>query len=467
MSVTLGKKDGDTLAVVILAAGLGKRMHSDLPKVLHTAYGKTLLERVVETAATIAPLNSISVVLGAGKEKVLEFLADYGFVGRTAIQAEQRGTGDAVKSALPEISPTASTVLILCGDVPLLKSITLQALLHKHTETKSTLTFLTLRSNAQTGYGRIVRDREGSVLKIVEVRDCTPTELLLNELNSGVMIVDVAFLAPALAELKNDNSQGEYYLTDVVGRAVKEGQRVSTLTIEDNDEIQGVNTLSDLALVEQALMNSRVSALANAGVIFTQPQQALVGPDVIIAPGVKVGCGVELLGKTALESGVIVEGYARLENCTVGVNSVIKWCTRAEGAQIGADCAVGPFANLRPGTVLGSQVKVGNFVETKNVTLGADSKASHLAYLGDATIGEHVNIGAGTITCNYDGKNKFKTVINDGVFVGSNSCLVAPVTLGENSTIGAGSVITKNVSANSLAIGRSRQVEKANWKKTS
>lgn len=459
------KSEHNELAVVILAAGLGKRMNSSRPKVLHPAYGKPLLSRVIQTAAKVVATKNIAVVVGAGRDEVTAFLDGSGFQGKIAIQETPRGTGDAVKSAIPSVSKSASSILILYGDVPLLREATINGLLHKHHETRSTLTFLTLKTREHTGYGRIIRDDKGEVLKIVELRDCNPAESLVDELNSGVMVVDAAFLIPALDELKDNNSQQEYYLTDVVGRAVSEGQRVSTVTILDDNEVQGVNTPQDLALVERALMHERISELQASGVRFTAPEHCLLGPDTVIEPGVTIGIGVELLGKTFIGKDVVIEGYARLESCLIGESSVIKWCTRAEGAQIGADCAIGPFAHLRPGTVLAPEVKIGNFVETKNAKLGLDSKASHLTYLGDTVIGEHVNIGAGTITCNYDGKNKFQTTIEDGVFIGSNTALVAPVKIGANSTVGAGSVITKDVSPDSLAVARGRQVEKQGWKK--
>ncbi len=316
------------------------------------------------------------------------------------------------------------------------------------------------------GYGRIIRGANDAVLRITEAKDCNPEELLINEVNSGVYAVDSSFLKPAIDSLQNNNSQKEYYLTDIVEKAVKEGQSVCAFPLGDPQEAAGVNTLADLAYVNRVLERRHIEALQATGVVFDNPATCSLDSSVTLHAGVRVGPQVQLRGSTVVEAGAILEGSSLIINSTIGSRTTIKLGSRVEEATIGEEATVGPFANIRPGTALGARTRIGNFVEVKNATLYDGAKASHLTYLGDCSIGEDSNIGAGTITCNYDGYNKATTSIGKGVFIGSNSCLVAPVNVGDGALVAAGSVITHDVPADALALGRARQETKSGWAAT-
>jgi bifunctional UDP-N-acetylglucosamine pyrophosphorylase/glucosamine-1-phosphate N-acetyltransferase len=371
-----------------------------------------------------------------------------------------------VRAALPQLGSFSGTVLILYGDAPLIKFTTVETLLKLHSERQATLSLVTLITHAPNAYGRIVRDsKSGQILRIVELKDCTESEACISEFNPGIYAVESGFLAPALSNLKNNNAQHEYYLTDIVAEAVKAGKLIVSHPSFDAREMQGVNDWYELQAVNNTLRARRVDELLRSGVKIMDPASLFVDLGVQVAPGVVLGPNVQLLGKTVLEAGVLVDGSALLKDTVAQSGAHIKFCVQSEGAVIGKDAAVGPFAHLRAGTVLGQEVKVGNFVETKKAVLERGVKASHLSYLGDCTVGEETNIGAGTITCNYDGHKKHQTTIGKEVFIGSNSALVAPVKIEDGAMVGAGSVITKDVEQDSLAVARAQQVSKPGWAK--
>jgi bifunctional UDP-N-acetylglucosamine pyrophosphorylase / glucosamine-1-phosphate N-acetyltransferase len=381
-----------------------------------------------------------------------------------AHQAEQKGTGHATACALPELRNFRGTVLILYGDVPLISRETLQQFLTLHEARRSTVSLISFVTSALGRYGRIIRDSSGQhVAKVVEARDCDPRELLINEVNAGVYAVDSAFLEPALKDLSSNNSQGEYYLTDIVERANKEGQTVCVYLAPDAEEFLGVNTRSDLAHVNEVLVRRRIERVIESGVTVKDRRSVYIGPEVVIGVGSVLGPQVYLYGKTSLAEGVVVEGSCYLVDCKVEKQAQLRFGIRAEGSIIGTEAKIGPFAHLRPGTILDERVKVGNFVETKNAHLHADVSASHLTYLGDCEVGSATNIGAGTITCNYDGFTKFKTTIGENVFIGSNTCLVAPITIESGATIGAGSVLQEDLPANALGLTRAPLKVKENY----
>lgn len=461
----------EPVAIVVLAAGLGKRMGLDLPKVVVPTRERPLIQHVLQSASKLNP-DRIVVVTGHKRELVEQAVKDGASKGyysadriKFMLQAEQRGTGDAVRSALPALEGFHGTIVILYGDVPLIKDKTLEALLNRHHATKATLTLLSLKSDQQFAYGKVVRGKDSQIEKVVELKDCSPEQLLISELNSGFYAVDSAFLAPAVSELKNENAQKEYYLTDIVERAASEGQRVSSLVTHDADEVQGVNTQVELSTVNRALLRSQIEGFISEGVIVEDMSSLFVDPDVTIGAGTRVGPQVQLRLGTRIGAGVTIEGSALVLKSHIGDGCSVKFGVRIEDATLETGASVGPFAHLRPGSHLGPDSKVGNFVETKNARLAKGVKASHLTYLGDCEIGPDSNIGAGTITCNYDGVNKHKTTIGAGVFIGSDSCLVAPVTISDGAYVGAGSVITKNIEKESLAFSRPPLIIKPGWAK--
>jgi bifunctional UDP-N-acetylglucosamine pyrophosphorylase / glucosamine-1-phosphate N-acetyltransferase len=462
----------ESVAVLILAAGMGKRMGSKTPKVAIRTSEKPLIEHLLETVSALDP-EKVVVVTGHGREVVEGVVQDALHRHRLprvefAYQERQLGTGHAVQCALPFLDSFVGTVLILVGDAPLLKPSTLRQMLQIHAADKATITLASFLVDTPAGYGRVIRDRSSRFAeKIVESKDCTPEQALIREVNSGIYAIDSSFLAPAVKELGKENSQGEYYLTDIVETASREGQTVSVMVVPDPSELQGVNTLSDLAEVNKTILNRKIHALIDSGVILEDPNSVFIQGNPEVSPGTRIGPNTQLRGNTLISSGVVIEGSACLIDTVVSERAYIKFGVRAEGASIGPECTVGPFAHLRPGTILHSGVKIGNFVETKKTTVGRRSSASHLTYLGDCTVGEGVNIGAGTITCNYDGSLKHETRIEDGAFIGSNTALVAPVTIGAGATIGAGSVITKDVESGALALTRAPQTARAGYRQKS
>ena len=447
-----------SLDIVILAAGQGTRMRSALPKVLHPVAGKSMLGHVIDTARQLTP-QGIHVVIGHGAERVREQLAadDLNFV----LQSEQLGTGHAVAQALPAL--TAERVLILYGDVPLIEVATLQRLLQLVSEQQ--LGLLTVNLNDPSGYGRIVRNDNGVVNAIVEHKDATPEQRLINEGNTGILAVPGKRLADWLGRLSNSNAQGEYYLTDVIAMAVADGLVVATEQATDEMEVLGANDRIQLSQLERHYQYRAARKLMVQGVTLIDPARFDLRGEVAVGRDVTIDINVILEGQVVIEDGVQIGPNCVIKNSTLRKGAIVKANSHLEGAEMGEGADCGPFARLRPGSVLGAKAHVGNFVELKNAKLGEGAKAGHLSYLGDAEIGARSNIGAGTITCNYDGANKFKTVLGEDVFIGSNSALVAPVTLGDRATTGAGSVITSDVADNTLAVGRAKQRNIEGWKR--
>ena len=453
-----------TLAVVTLAAGKGSRMKSDLPKVLHTLAGKPMLGHVLDSASQLDQAIQ-HVVIGHGAEIVEETFA--GQAIQWAMQTEQKGTGHAVAQAMPNVTDDA-TVLILYGDVPLIETATLQALLeetHHQIDNPGGLALLTVELDDPTGYGRIVRDEAGNIQAIVEHKDATPEQLAIQEVNTGILAAPAEHLNRWLPALSSNNAQGEYYLTDVVAMAVTEGVAVRAIHATSEDEVQGVNDRVQLAHLERVYQSRVAESLLRQGVAMADPAridvrgQISAGRDVFI----DVGCVFE--GDVVLEDGVRIGPNCVIKNARLGQGTRVEAFSMIEQANTAEDCVVGPYARLRPGAELSQQAKVGNFCEIKKSLIGKGSKVNHLSYVGDAELGENVNVGAGTITCNYDGVNKFKTLIGDGAFIGSNSSLVAPANIGAGVTIAAGSVITSPVDDHHLAVARGRQRNISGWKR--
>ena len=449
--------------VVILAAGMGKRMQSALPKVLHPLAGKPLLRHVIDTACSLHP-KKLCVIYGHGGAAVPQAVQTWGADGvviDTALQQPQLGTGHAVMQALPHIDASAPT-LVLYGDVPLTSAASLQRLVAAAGDDK--LAILTVVQDNPFGLGRIVREG-GEIVRIVEEKDASADERAIQEINSGIMVIPTKHLTNWLGALKNNNAQGEYYLTDIVAQAVAHGVPVVSAQPSAEWEVAGVNSKVQLAELERRHQLNVATTLLEQGVTLFDPARIDVRGELVCGRDVTIDVGCVFEGRVELADGVTVGAHSVLVDATVGAGANIKPFCHIEQAHVGPASQIGPYARLRPGTTLGEDVHIGNFVEVKNSTVAAHSKANHLAYVGDADVGSRVNIGAGTITCNYDGANKFRTTIEDDAFIGSDSQLVAPVTVGKGATLGAGTTLTKNAPAGKLTISRSKQVTIENWQR--
>lgn len=449
------------LHVIILAAGEGKRMRSRLPKVLAPIAGKPMLHHVIDAARSLSP-ETIHVVRGHGGDQVMASLAtasDVVFIE----QAKQLGTGHAVMMAMPQV-PDRARVLVLYGDVPLIEATTLASLLSALAG-DTPLAVLTAHFAEPKGYGRIIRNDAGRVVAIVEEKDASPEQRHIREINTGMIAADAKALRNWLATLGNQNAQGEYYLTDVFAKAAAEAKPAAAVIIGSEEEALGANDPWQLADLERRWQRRAARALSAQGVRFADPNRFDLRGALTVGQDVEIDIDVIIEGKVHLGDGVRIGPFTRIRDCTIAAGTEIRAHCDLDGADIQGAAQIGPYARLRPGTVLAEGVHIGNFVETKNAHLGVGSKANHLTYLGDARIGAKVNVGAGTITCNYDGVNKFQTTIEDGAFIGSNSALVAPVTIGQMATIGAGSVISKDAPADQLTVSRAKQVSLPGWQR--
>lgn len=444
--------------VVVLAAGKGTRMRSKLPKVLHPLAGKTLLQHVMDAARALAAAK-LCIVVGHEAEQVCAASAasDVVFVE----QMPQLGTGHALQLAAPQLNDAYPT-LILYGDVPLIGVDTLQRLL---AAAQQDVALLTVNLADPTGYGRIVRDAAGAVLKNVEHKDATEAERLIQEVNTGVLVVPTVPLKKWLSQLSNDNAQGEYYLTDVIAMAVNEGVAVNTAQPNHEWETLGVNSKAQLAELETVLRGNIANALLEAGVTLADPARIDVRGELICGMDVSIDVGCVFEGRVVLGDDVRIAPNCVIRNAQIAAGTKIAAFSHIDGASIGAGASIGPFARLRPEAVLADGAHIGNFVEIKKSTIGVGSKVSHLSYIGDSSIGAGVNVGAGVITCNYDGVNKFQTIIGDGAFIGSDTQLIAPVTVGAGATIGAGSTISKDAPAGELTFSRPKQMTLKGWQR--
>jgi bifunctional UDP-N-acetylglucosamine pyrophosphorylase / glucosamine-1-phosphate N-acetyltransferase len=449
------------LHVVVLAAGQGTRMKSTLPKVLHPIAGRTMVERVLETSAALHPATT-TLVVGHQAATVRERLAaDYPGL-QFALQEPQRGTAHALQQAEAALAGCTGTLVLLSGDVPLLTETTLRRLVETHTAAAAAATVVTAMVERPYGYGRIVR-KNGQIARIVEERDASPTERQIREINSGIYAFDLEPLFDALRSIASHNAQGEYYLTDLAGIYRKRKLPVETLTVDNPQEIRGINSRTELAEVSTLVRQKKNEELMAAGVTLVDPATTYIDPDVEIGADTVIHPGVVIEGQTRIGAACEIQAYVRIRDSEIADRVTINNFCLIVGARVADGASVGPFAHLRPDTAVGEGAKIGNFVELKKTSLGAASKVNHLSYLGDATIGANVNVGAGTITCNYDGVKKSETVIEDGAFIGSDTQLIAPVRVAKGAYVAAGSSITEDVPAGSLGIARGRQTNIEGW----
>ncbi|MGR6832702.1 bifunctional UDP-N-acetylglucosamine diphosphorylase/glucosamine-1-phosphate N-acetyltransferase GlmU [Aliivibrio wodanis] len=445
-------------SAVILAAGKGTRMYSNKPKVLHTLAGKPMAKHVIDTCEGLGAKN-IHLVYGHGGDQMKAELGEERVTW--VLQADQLGTGHAVNQAAPEFADDEK-VLVLYGDVPLISAETVENLLDS--QPTGGIALLTVVLDNPMGYGRIIR-RNGPVIAIVEQKDATEEQKLIKEINTGVMVATGGDLKRWLAALKNENAQGEYYLTDIIAAAHDEGRAVEAVHPVSPIEVEGVNDRAQLARLERAYQSAQAQKLLEQGVMLRDPSRFDLRGSLQCGMDIEIDVNVIIEGNVTLGDNVVIGAGCVLKDCEIDDNTIVRPYSVIEGATVGEDCTVGPFTRLRPGAELCNDAHVGNFVEVKNVRLGEGSKANHLTYLGDAEIGQRVNVGAGVITCNYDGANKFKTVIGDDVFVGSDSQLIAPITIANGATVGAGSTVTKDVAENELYISRAKDRRIANWQR--
>ncbi|CAQ82127.1 MULTISPECIES: bifunctional UDP-N-acetylglucosamine diphosphorylase/glucosamine-1-phosphate N-acetyltransferase GlmU [Photorhabdus] len=445
-------------SVVILAAGKGTRMYSDLPKVLHLLAGKPMVQHVIDTAMALGAKN-VHLVYGHGGDLMKQTLSEQKL--NWVLQEEQLGTGHAMQQAAPHFTDDED-ILMLYGDVPLIGTDTLERLLAAKPE--GGIGLLTAILDNPTGYGRIIR-KNGDVTGIIEQKDATEEQCKISEINTGILVANGGDLKRWLSQLDNNNAQGEYYITDVIALAHKEGRKIEAVHPRRLSEMEGVNNRLQLSTLERIYQSEQAEKLLLAGVMLLDPTRFDLRGTLIHGRDVVIDTNVIIEGNVTLGNNVLIGTGCVLKNCIIGDDSILSPYTVIEDSEMGVGCTVGPFARLRPGSKLAEKAHVGNFVEMKKSYLGKGSKAGHLTYLGDADIGSDVNIGAGTITCNYDGANKFKTIIGDNVFVGSNTQLVAPVTIAKGATIGAGTTVTKNVAEDELVVSRTKQTHIQGWKR--
>jgi bifunctional UDP-N-acetylglucosamine pyrophosphorylase/glucosamine-1-phosphate N-acetyltransferase len=445
------------LNIVILAAGKGTRMYSDQPKVLHALAGKPLVQHVLDRATELKP-QQICVVYGHGGELVPQAMSAYS--AKFVIQEPQLGTGHAVQQAMPHLAD-ASRTLVLYGDVPLTQLDTLQHM----QQAGGGLVLLTVNLDNPTGYGRIVRNSQGAVQRIVEEKDANDEQRKIKEVNTGILLAPTQKLREWLAKLGNNNAQGEYYLTDIVAMAVADCVAVQTTQPTQRWEVEGINNKSQLATLERVWQQTIASKLMTQGVTLADPARLDVRGRLTCGRDVEIDVGCIFEGEVSLGDKVRVGAYSILRNASIAQGTQIASYSHIDSSEVGANCHIGPYARLRPGSKLAEDAHVGNFVEIKNSEIGKGSKANHLSYIGDSTVGSRVNIGAGTITCNYDGANKFRTIIEDDAFIGSDTQLVAPVRVGKGATIGAGSTITKDAPPGELTLSRSKQISISGWQR--
>lgn len=446
------------LTAVILAAGKGTRMKSALPKVLHKVGGKPMVQHVLDAAKTAGAVQNI-VVIGFGAESVQQAI---GSQAEFAIQAEQLGTGHAVMQTKDMLANAQGTIMVLCGDTPLLRGELLLKLYQQHQAQGAKATVLTAVMPDPSGYGRVIRGQDQQVLRIVEQKDAPPGELGVNEINTGIYCFEAKALFAALAGITPDNNQGEYYLTDVIGILVNQGDTVWAVAADDYQDTMGINSRVQLAEAEQILRKRKITALMESGVTVMDPASTFVDQEVVVGPDTVIYPFTWLQGRTVIGCGCEIGPNTRIANTSIGDNAVLSF-TYAHDCSVGSGVTVGPYVHLRPDTQLADNVKVGNFVEIKNSNIGLGSKVPHLSYIGDTDIGAKVNIGSGTITVNYDGKQKHRTTIEDNVFVGCNTNLVAPVKVGNGAYVAAGSTITKDVPPDALGVARAKQSNIEGW----
>ena len=448
-----------SLEVIILAAGKGTRMYSDLPKVLHPLAGKPMLVHAIEQAQTLKP-SQTHIIVGHEAQKVASVVEPMG--AQCVTQNQQLGTGHAVAQAMPMVDNLA-VVLVLYGDVPLVPGVLMQQLVDKAMH--GDLAVLTVTLDDASGYGRIVRNDQGHIQAIVEHKDANDEQLKINEINTGILAAKASLLNNWLPRIGSNNAQGEIYLTDIVAMAVADGIAITNLQPDYPQQTQGVNDRVQLAELERWYQQQQAMQLLREGVQLADPTRFDLRGELTAGKDTYIDINTIIEGQVSIGDGVHIGPNCHIKDSHIGAGTQVLANSIIDKAQVAKNCTIGPFARLRPGTVMHDNAKVGNFVETKKTTLGKGSKANHFTYLGDTNVGEQVNIGAGTITCNYDGVNKFQTHIGDGAFIGSNSSIVAPVTIGAGATIGAGSTITKNVENNNLAIARGKQRNLATWAK--